>query len=71
MMENVDNKIDKLLNVNDEPAPRIPSKTYSRPQSISSRRPSIKQPVIQQPVRRKLAAQDCSYFEAYDYRYCT
>ena len=66
-MENVDSKIDKILSGN---TPRTVPQRAGVPQRADRtygtyRTEQTKQPTV--PPKVKLAAQDCSFYEAYDY----
>ena len=62
-MVNVDSKIDKILNSNSQPMTEMAS--YSRSNSYS--RSDNARPTVPPAPKRRSSAQDCSYYEAYDY----
>ena len=69
MMENVDNKIDRILiKENAAAAPRV--ENYKRqPMGQMQTRPALPTRTTVTTPARQLTAQDCSYYETYDMRY--
>jgi len=63
MMVNVDSKIDKILNSNSQPMTEMAS--YSRSDSYG--RSDNSRPTVPPVPKRRSSAQDCSYYEAYDF----
>ena len=68
MMENVDNKIDRILIKENAAIPRVDN--YKRqPMGQIQTRPALPTRATVTTPARQLTAQDCSYYETYDMRY--